>query len=219
MIDSQIIQKLLDSELVIADLTGLNPNVFYEIGIRHMTQKPIIHMQLQDEKIPFDTSLYRTLKFSRAKIDEYHRARQELRAMIEQVLAADYKVDNPITRVRGTLRLQEHATPEQRLLLDQVETLRRRLDELESRSPRSAVNEAWKRFEVRAMLEKGANPEKAKSRLREQLGSLVEVISIRANDRELVAEALAPPSRINLIAPAASRVPEVSGVLVSPLDL
>src|ERR1700731_4511974 len=43
MIDAQIIQHLLDSDLVIADLSKENPNSFYEIGIRHMAQKPIIH--------------------------------------------------------------------------------------------------------------------------------------------------------------------------------
>jgi hypothetical protein len=46
LIDAQLIERLLMADLVIADLSFLNPNVFYEIGIRHMTQKPIIHMQL-----------------------------------------------------------------------------------------------------------------------------------------------------------------------------
>jgi hypothetical protein len=49
MIDAQIINALLNADLVIADLSTLNPNAFYEIGIRHMAQKPIIHM-LSDTK-------------------------------------------------------------------------------------------------------------------------------------------------------------------------
>jgi hypothetical protein len=59
LIDAQMIDDLLNAELVIADLSFLNPNAFYEIGIRHMAQKPIIHMQLATEKPPFDVSLYR----------------------------------------------------------------------------------------------------------------------------------------------------------------
>jgi len=59
MIDAQIIRHLIDADLVIADLSGLNPNAFYEIGIRHMVAKPIIHMQLDGEVIPFDVMLYR----------------------------------------------------------------------------------------------------------------------------------------------------------------
>jgi hypothetical protein len=61
LIDSQLIGDLLNADLVIADLSFLNPNVFYEIGIRHMAQKPIIHMQLTTEKPPFDVSLYRAI--------------------------------------------------------------------------------------------------------------------------------------------------------------
>src|ERR1700744_4521649 len=60
LIDAQVIHKLLTAEIVIADLTGLNPNVFYEIGIRHMAQKPIIHMHEAGQSIPFDVSLYRS---------------------------------------------------------------------------------------------------------------------------------------------------------------
>src|SRR5262249_29663831 len=64
LIDTHIIDDLLNADLVIADLSLLNPNVFYEIGIRHMAQKPIIHMQLANENVPFDVSLYRAIRFS-----------------------------------------------------------------------------------------------------------------------------------------------------------
>jgi hypothetical protein len=52
MIDSQVFTALRDAELVIADLSLANPNAFYEIGIRHMVGKPIVHMQLDTEEIP-----------------------------------------------------------------------------------------------------------------------------------------------------------------------
>jgi hypothetical protein len=38
-IPTQIVQRIYLSELVIADLTGYNPNVFYELAIRHFTKK------------------------------------------------------------------------------------------------------------------------------------------------------------------------------------
>ena len=44
LIDAQAINDLFNAELVIADLSLFNPNAFYEIGISHMAQKPIIHM-------------------------------------------------------------------------------------------------------------------------------------------------------------------------------
>ena len=133
MIDAQVIQYLLESELVIADLSRENPNAFYEIGIRHMAQRPIIHMQLADEKVPFDVSLYRTLKFSRTRPSDLRKARDELKRAVEAVLADDYKVDNPITRARGQIRLEEEATPSQKVLMEQIRAIQYRLDTIEVR--------------------------------------------------------------------------------------
>jgi hypothetical protein len=64
LIDVQMINDIIDADLVIADLSLRNPNAFYEIGIRHMTRKPIIHMQLATESTPFDVSQYRAIKFA-----------------------------------------------------------------------------------------------------------------------------------------------------------
>ncbi|MDR7145186.1 hypothetical protein [Rhizobium sp. BE258] len=74
-ITTQVITALLDSELVIADLTTLNPNAFYEIGIRHTIQKPIIHMHLEGQRIPFDVASVRSVKFSRRRPSDLRSAR------------------------------------------------------------------------------------------------------------------------------------------------
>jgi hypothetical protein len=131
LIDAQMINDLLNAELVIADLTFVNPNAFYEIGIRHMAQKPIIHMQLATEKTPFDVSLYRAIKFSRSKFRDLEQAKIDLRRAIEAVLREGYEVENPVTNARGRLKLEQHATPEIRVLLEQVRTMQTRLERLE----------------------------------------------------------------------------------------
>src|ERR1041385_3895652 len=42
------------SRLIIAELTGRNPNVFYEIGLAHAIGKPIILLTRREEDVPFD---------------------------------------------------------------------------------------------------------------------------------------------------------------------
>ena len=64
MINSQMINHLLDDDLVIADMSRLNANAFYEMGLRHMAEKPIIHMfRVPNDGIPFDVNPYRAITF------------------------------------------------------------------------------------------------------------------------------------------------------------
>ncbi|GAA3673177.1 hypothetical protein GCM10022224_041800 [Nonomuraea antimicrobica] len=65
-ITDQICRHIREADIVIADLGGGNPNVMYELGLRHATGKPTI--QLGDHKrLPFDISNVRTIKFARTK--------------------------------------------------------------------------------------------------------------------------------------------------------
>lgn len=64
-INNQVIAELYYSNLVIANLSGLNPNVMYELAIRHCLRKPvIIIMEKGSGKIPFDTITERTVFYS-----------------------------------------------------------------------------------------------------------------------------------------------------------
>ncbi|MET3596548.1 hypothetical protein ABID26_005967 [Mesorhizobium shonense] len=129
-IDAQVISALLDADLVIADLTTLNPNAFYEIGIRHMTQKPVIHMHLEGQRIPFDIASFRSIKFSRARPRDLKAARAALKDAIEAAVRPDHKVDNPVTFARGKVDFAEDATPRERVLQEQIDDLRFRVNSL-----------------------------------------------------------------------------------------
>jgi hypothetical protein len=90
MIDSQVINHLLDAELVIADLSAQNANAFYEMGIRHMAVKPIIHMFLAGEVIPFDVKPYRAIAFAFVHPNQRFEARDQLKQAVDAVLAPGY---------------------------------------------------------------------------------------------------------------------------------
>ena len=63
-IPEQIFRLLRDSSLVIADLTGANPNVMYELGLRHTTGKLTIQIG-ERGRLPFDVASIRTIMFKR----------------------------------------------------------------------------------------------------------------------------------------------------------
>jgi hypothetical protein len=94
-ITEQIFILLRDAEVVIADLTGGNANVMYELGLRHTRDK--ITLQLGEyERLPFDVNTIRTIQYKRteaALID----ARDSLIAALRVALTSN---GSPVTATR-----------------------------------------------------------------------------------------------------------------------
>lgn len=82
-ITQEILDALNDYELVIADLTGHNPNVFFEIGYRTKSQKPIIHLKRKDEIIPFDVSAIGTFEYDLTDLDMVTATKERLEQVIK----------------------------------------------------------------------------------------------------------------------------------------
>ena len=59
MITSQVIEHVLKSRLVIADLSFHNPNVFYELCLRHVCRLPTVQIIRKADRIPFDLDQFR----------------------------------------------------------------------------------------------------------------------------------------------------------------
>ncbi len=98
-INKQIIEHLVNDKLVICNLTGLNPNVMYELAIRHAVMLPSVLIAEQGTKNPFDLFGERTIPF----VDDIKGVSDlmpKLRSAIEETLE-DKKPDNPISRVIG----------------------------------------------------------------------------------------------------------------------
>lgn len=63
LIQNTIIKNLSESDVIIADLSCHNPNVFFEIGVRMAFRKPCILILEDGGKSPFDLSSIRYLKY------------------------------------------------------------------------------------------------------------------------------------------------------------
>lgn len=115
IITRQIIQKIIDAPLVIADLTDRNPNVFYELAIRHVIRKPLVQMIEKGEDIPFDIAATRIISIDRTDLDSVENAKEELKRQIRSVEEDDTKVDNPISVAVELQGLRSSGDPEERL--------------------------------------------------------------------------------------------------------
>lgn len=63
-IPDQIFEYLRDADIVIADLSHANPNVMYELGLRH--SRPGVTIQIGEYGLlPFDVTTIRTIQFNR----------------------------------------------------------------------------------------------------------------------------------------------------------
>ena len=73
---------ILSAEVIIADLTNRNVNVFYELGISHTVGKKFILLTQKLSDIPFDLNRYRIIEYS-DNADGYKILESSLSAMLK----------------------------------------------------------------------------------------------------------------------------------------
>ena len=59
-----IVMGIANADVVIADLTGSNANVFYELGLAHTMNKKVIIITQSLGELPFDIISYRAIEYS-----------------------------------------------------------------------------------------------------------------------------------------------------------
>ncbi len=96
-ISEQIIGHIIEDSMVIADLTDYNPNVFYELAIRHAYKKPFVQMIILGQKLPFDVSDQRTIKYNLSDPDNIEQSRIDLKKYIENLEQNPSDIITPIS--------------------------------------------------------------------------------------------------------------------------
>lgn len=105
-ITRQVMELLFEADLVIADLTEQNPNVMYELAVRHATGKPVVTIANSGTTLPFDIGPQRT-KFYELEFGGAEEFKKTLRSAIEKALQEDHEPDNPIQQVRKGFTLKK----------------------------------------------------------------------------------------------------------------
>lgn len=101
MITSQIIEYLMHSRLVVADLSFHNPNVFYELALRHAIRKPMVQISRASDRLPFDIGQVRTVVIDTTDIytlvPQLSSLQAQIAAQIRKTLDEGKEVENPLS--------------------------------------------------------------------------------------------------------------------------
>lgn len=113
-ITPKLISELLNARVVIADLTGRNPNVFYELGITHSFIRPLISIADSSSSLPFDAKDERVIELgeyssSGLAFAQGQNAKDSLRESLRIVLDDGYVPPSPLSDVAANRSIDDLA--------------------------------------------------------------------------------------------------------------
>jgi hypothetical protein len=101
-ITSEMVRSLLESAVVFADLTGRNPNVYYELGVAHSFRLPVVILVDTASSLSFDTQNERVIPIGDTGVigvSQAEEAKHQLRSVLKVVLEKDYQPESLLTAV------------------------------------------------------------------------------------------------------------------------
>lgn len=115
----QVIEHVLSAKAVVADLTGRNPNVYYELAVRHTARLPVVLIIEEEdfENLPFDIQQMRIIKLNHKDLASAASAKDQIEAHLEEAIAGE--VDSPIATALN-LQALESGTSVEKVLADLV---------------------------------------------------------------------------------------------------
>jgi tetratricopeptide (TPR) repeat protein len=143
LIDQLYNEWLLDADVVLADLTFANPNVFYELGIRQaLSRKGTVLIAQARTRLPFDVRNQFVLNYDYFKAPSIHKFQRDLRQAILNAAASER--GSPIhTFLPGLFvgRFNPGDGPD-----TVIAGLRRRVSELEAAAAHAATRDGAERL-------------------------------------------------------------------------
>jgi O-acetyl-ADP-ribose deacetylase (regulator of RNase III) len=112
-IHADMFEQIAIDDIAIVDITTLNPNVFYELGIRHALRKGVtVLMKKVGSSIPFNIQGMRTIDYDYSDVDSYARTREQIQRFIANGIMKD-QPDSPVLAALPNVRVdfKEEALP------------------------------------------------------------------------------------------------------------
>ncbi len=101
-----VLAGISGSDLIVADLTNSNANVFYELGIAHTIGKPVVLLTQSISDVPFDLQSYRLIQYN-VHISGLNEARKAISSCATGLADGSMAFGNPVADFYPT---GEHST-------------------------------------------------------------------------------------------------------------
>jgi hypothetical protein len=90
-----IVQGIASADLIVADLTTLNANVFYELGLCHGLRIPTVLLTQSIEEVPFDLRSYKVQVYE-TRFDKIHKLKEALKDIGEKHKKREIAFGSPV---------------------------------------------------------------------------------------------------------------------------
>lgn len=138
-ITRQVIERILEDDLVVANLTEVNANVMYELAIRHCARMPVVILAERGTDLPFDIADERVL-FYHNDMAGVEALKPDFQSAVESTLE-DQEPDNPVYRAKQGQILKEVSAPDDftKFLMDEIREIKDRVLSLDSAKKKRLV--------------------------------------------------------------------------------
>jgi hypoxanthine phosphoribosyltransferase len=104
-IDKRIVEQTASADIAIVDITGQNPNVFFELGMRYVLKKSTtILLRQKGTEIPFDIAPYRCVEYD-PKWDGAEISKRRIREAIISAIKSPQTTDSLVYNVYPSLTI------------------------------------------------------------------------------------------------------------------
>lgn len=139
IIQKRIVQNLYENPIVVCDVSGKNPNVMFELGMRLAFDKPTIIVKDDNTEYSFDTSSIEHLEYRRdLRFSDIVGFKKKLKDKIIKTLKRSIEDPNYTTFLKHfgefkVAKIDTKEVPGQELILDEIRSMRRSISRLDRR--------------------------------------------------------------------------------------
>lgn len=132
-----VIKKIIESDMVLCDLSSQNPNVLYELGIRQAFNKPVTLIKDRSTKRIFDIQGFRDFEYDETlRVDNVQNDIEKLSQIIVSTYDEDVENVNSLVSLLSLnpakIENKTEMSGETKLILNSLSNIEKRLNSIES---------------------------------------------------------------------------------------